>query len=400
MPPVSPKPGRHLDPNVRPAPGRSSPGSGVPEAARSHLETALHFCVQDLPGATIPCANLQKILETLRQAKPVTRLSLEFLKKHGLAALHSFAIGELSYERFRQLALAEQSLRIEAAMAASQARETADRERAAAMQAKADLFFKRREAERLARESDPRYIAKVRNRELRARYGIHDFVEPDRFGHLMAILNSVDAGRRICAEDYAWLVKGGAAYFSKELKAAYHRLEAKFFRTEYERTRDPWMAINASSQLRKCGKAQEADALLSTVETKLLKSCKLRSAFATTWGGVKRDLERREEALRLGERAHALTPDDFRPCTLLGAIHMENGDHDVGRDWYRKAVERGATVDDVDQDLRRIYFRADPERQAALRAFLLADDPVRYAWAGKAARSAIRGAITESANEQ
>ena len=102
----------------------------MPEAARSHLETALHFCVQDLPGATIPCANLQKILETLRQAKPVTRLSLEFLKKHGLAALHSFAIGELSYERFRQLALAEQSLRIEAAMAASQARETADRERA------------------------------------------------------------------------------------------------------------------------------------------------------------------------------------------------------------------------------------------------------------------------------
>lgn len=371
----------------------------MPEVGQSHLETALHFCVEDLPGATIPSARLQKVLATLRQAKPVTRLSLEFLEQQGLAALRRFAIGALPFERFRQLALAEQAVRIEAARAAGQAREAAERERAASMQAKAKLLFERREAERLTRENDPRYIARVRNRELRARYGIHGFVEPDCLGRLMAILNSVDAGRRICAEDYAWLAKVGADYFSEDLKTAYHRLEAEFFSTEYERTRDPWKAINASSQLRKCGRAREADALLSTVEAKLLKSARLESAFATTWGGVKRDLQRPEEGLRLGERAHALTPRDFRPCTLLGAIHMENGNFDVGRDWYRKAVERGVTVDDVDQDLRRIYFRADAERQAALRAFLLADDPIRYAWAAKPSRSATRGGLSVPVNE-
>jgi hypothetical protein len=400
MPKVSPKPGGQPNPNARTGSGHPSHESRAPEVGRSRLATARHFCVEDLPGATIPSARLQKILEALRQAKPVTRLSLEFLEQHGLAALHGLAIGALTYERFKELALAEQAVRNKAATAARQAREAVERESAAAMWAKADMFFRRRDAERLARESDPRYIARVRNRELRASYGIHEFVEPECLGHLMAILNSVDAGQRICAEDYVWLKTGGADYFSEELKAAYHRREAKFFRTEYERTRDPWMAINASSQLRKCGEAHEADALLSTVETKLLNSPRLESAFATTWGGVKRDLQRREEGLRLGERAHALTPDDFRPCTLLGAIHMENGDHGVGRDWYRKAVERGATDDAVDQDLRRIYLHADPERQAALRAFLLADDPIRYAWAGKPTRSAIRGAATESANEQ
>jgi len=326
----------------------------------------------------------------LREGKPVTRLSLEFLEQQGLAALHRFAMGGFRYERFRELALAEQAVRIEAATAARQVHEAAERERAAAVQAKVDLLFKRREAERLARESDPRYVARVRNRELRARYGIHGFVEPDCFGRLMTILNSVDAGRRLGPEDYAWLVNVGRDYLSNELRAAYHRLEAKFYVEEYERTRDPWTAINASSQLRKCGKAGAADALLSTIDTKAPKPARLESALATTWGGVMRDLERREEALRLGERAHALTPDDCRPCTLLGALHMENGDHDVGRDWYRKAEERGATVDAVDQDLRRIFFRADPERQAALRAFLLAEDPARYAWARKASRSSRR----------
>ena len=59
---------------------------------------------------------------------------------------------------------------------------------------------------------------------------------------------------------------------------------------------------------------------------------------------------------------------------------METGNYSVGQEWYAKAVERGATVDSVDQDLRNIFFRADKSKQAEMRAFLLSDDPVRYAW--------------------
>jgi hypothetical protein len=84
--------------------------------------------------------------------------------------------------------------------------------------------------------------------------------------------------------------------------------------------------------------------------------------------------------LQLGEQAHAFRPDDYRPCTLLGAIHMETGNYPLGREWYEKAVERGATEDAVDQDLRHIYFRAERNKQMELRAFLLSEDPVRYAW--------------------
>lgn len=93
-----------------------------------------------------------------------------------------------------------------------------------------------------------------------------------------------------------------------------------------------------------------------------------------------RDLRRWKEALRLGEKAHTLRADDYRPCTLLGAIHVETGNYGLGKEWYEKAVERGATVDSVDQDLRNIFFRSDKHKQAEMRKFLLNEDPTRYAW--------------------
>ena len=45
-----------------------------------------------------------------------------------------------------------------------------------------------------------------------------------------------------------------------------------------------------------------------------------------------RDLEHWDEALCLGEKAHALKADNYRPCTLLGAIHMETGNYSLGQE--------------------------------------------------------------------
>lgn len=347
----------------------------------SSRETASYYCVDDLPGATIPSSRLQKLLACLQLGKPVTRLSLTYLRQQGLHALHQFANGELTYDAFRKLALVERSLRIEAALAARQAREAEQRAREEAMQAKLKLAREQAEAARKARESDPKYIAKVANQKLRARYGVDTFIKQHCFGRLMKILKSVDAGQRLTEEDVVWLSTVAEEYFSEEISAAYHRLEAEFFSNEYTKTRDPWMAVNASGHYRKCGRAKEAKALLDTINVDQQKSAKLKAAICTTHGGVMRDLRRWEEALQLGERAHAIRPADYRPCTLLGAIHMETGNYGLGQEWYAKAVERGASIDSVDQDLRSIFFRANPATQADMRAFLLHEDPVRYAWA-------------------
>ena len=350
-------------------------------------DTSLHYCVDDLPGANITGARLQKILDCLQLGKPVTRLSLGFLQQQGLEALHRFAIGELTYDSFRELALAEQAIRVETATAARLAHDAEDHARDAAMQVRLKLAREQAEAARLAREKDPKYIAKIKNQKLRVKYGIDYFVKQHCFTRLMIILKKVDTEERLSQEDFVWLSSVGEDYLSDQLRTAYHRLEADFFASEFKKTRDPWMAVNASGHYRKCNRASDADSLLGNINVEQQKSPKLKSALCTTRGGVMRDLGRRDEALRLGEKAHALKVDDYRPCTLLGAIHMETGNYSVGQEWYAKAIERGATVDSVDQDLRNIFYRADNTKQGEMRAFLLSDDPVRYAWVTSRAKT-------------
>lgn len=218
------------------------------------------------------------------------------------------------------------------------------------MQAKLKLAREQAEAARLARESDPKYIIKFKNQQLRARYGVDTFIMQDCFGRLMQLLKSVDAGQRLSEEDFVWLSTVAKDYFSEELRAAYHHLETKFFVGELQRTRDPWMAVNASGHYRKCERTREAKSLLDTIKVDQQQSPKLRAALCTTYGGVMRDLRRWEEGLRLGEHAHAIRPTDYRPCTLLGAIHMETGNYSLGQEWYEKARARGASLDVIDQD--------------------------------------------------
>lgn len=346
----------------------------------SYRDTALRYCVDDLPGAEVPGSRLQNILECLQFGRPLTRLSLAFLQREGLEALHGLAADQQPFESFRAAALAEQAARVEAATAARLAKADEERAREAAMQEEMKRAYEQAEAAQIAKQRDPRYIAKIRQRELRARYGIDFYVEQDCFGRLIKILKDVDAGQRMSEEDFVWLSSAGEDYFTDELRAAYHRLEAAFFASEFKKTHDPWAAVNASSHYRKCDRAKDADSLLVTISTEQQKSVKLKSALCTTHGGVMRDLGRWNEARRLGEQAHGFRPEDYRPCTLLGAVHMELGSYTLGQEWYTKAVERGATVDSVDQDLRNIFHRADQAKQEEMREFLLKQDPVRYAW--------------------
>jgi hypothetical protein len=345
-----------------------------------YRETALYYYVDDMQGSIIPGARLQQILECISLGKQATLQSLDFLQRQGLESLHCLASGSLSYDKFMVVAINEQALRIEATTTTKMKQQEEELTRQADMQVKMKIVFEQAEATRLAKESDPKHIAKFKNKELRGKYGVEIFIEQNCLGRLMSILRNVDARRRLSQEDFVWLSSVGKDYFSDEIRAAYHQLEAEFLACEFNKTRDPWMAVNASGHFRKCNRASDADALLSSIKIEQQKSIKLKAALCTTHGGVMRDLQRWDEALHLGEKAHALKAEDYRPCTLLGAIHMEAGNFSLGQEWYAKAVERGATVDSVDQDLRKIYFRADRPSQERMKDFLLSEDPIRYAW--------------------
>ena len=149
---------------------------------------------------------------------------------------------------------------------------------------------------------------------------------------------------------------------------------------EYKRTGDPWNAVNASSHYRKCEQTAIANELLNSIPAHRVTSKKLKSALASTHGGVIRDLEDFDKALQFGISAHAMTPKDFRPGTLLGAVNFDLGNYAEGKEWFDKAVERGATERSIDAELRGILLRADKVEREKIRACLIEKDPVRYQW--------------------
>lgn len=344
------------------------------------MDVACRYFVNDLPGATIPATRLRNILDSLRQGRQVTANALNYMQEQGLIALHRFARGEITYEAFCEAAEAERATREKSAKAARLASEAEQKCREAAWAAKYELERQRAEETRRAQESDPKYIAKVKIQRLRARYGLEDFIEKPFFSRLMEVLHRIDGGKRFTDEDVLWLTTEGKNYYSDILQAAFHKREAEFYAAEYKRTNDPWMAVNASGHYRKCDQAKQAHDLLMSIPDERQKAPKLKSAICTTHGGALRDLMRREEALQLGNQAHKLTPKDFRPCTLLGAIHVELGNYGIAMEWFEKATERGASERSIDTDLRSIFLRAEKAKREEIKLFLLREDPVRYRW--------------------
>lgn len=344
------------------------------------LELAQRYFVSDLPGATIPASRLRNILDDLQQKRSLTTAAMYYLYQQELNALHQFAQGTITYDAFCEAATLEQAKRAQAIEAERMAKHSAMLVRAAEQKARETALFARQAAARRERESNPKYIAWLKNKALRECYGIDQYVEVECFAQIMDILRRIDSGNRLTDDDILWLTTHGRDYYSEPLQEAFHKCEAEFYLSEYKRTGDPWHAVNASSHYRKCKLPKKAHDLLSSIPDEQLRAPKLRSAIATTHGGVMRDMERLDEALKLGEQANMLTPKDFRPCTLLGAVNFELGHYDVGRDWYEKATARGAKESSIDYDLRGIILRADQLKRKAIKEFLLHEDPDRYHW--------------------
>lgn len=349
----------------------------------SPLDLAKRYWVDDVPSAANAGTRLNNLLGSIAKGQPLTAASKAFLASRKMNTLVELASGSLSEEQFIHRAEAEREERIAASLQQQreiEAQQIAERSAAVAREA---AIWARLEGERIQRESDPKFIARKKNQEFRRKYGMDVFVEEHHFKRLMSILRKLDAGSRLPELDTVWLKTEGRDYLSQEILHAHHRLEANFCLDEYKRTSDPWQAVNASGHLRKCNASREASDLLAAIPTGRLQKTKLKSAALTTHGGAMRDLGRYIEALKMGEEAHALLPDNFRPCTLLGAIHMEMGEIGIAHEWFRKAEERGATPDSIESELRSLLARMTTEKREEAIGELLRTDPVRYRWLQK-----------------
>lgn len=356
------------------------------------LEIAVKYRLEDVRGAVTPGGQLANILAQLETGVTLSNTLLKYLDGKGFLALMCLGAKKITYADYIPFAAREQVERISAASDAEREQEAritakaeAERRERERVESEWRAIEQKREAEQRARMNDPRYQAKIREAELKEKYGLNEYVDPADYPKLMGLVRMLDRGNRVGPKDVAWLSTRGwdkvNSYLTAELESRYHEIEANFLVSEFKRTGDPWQAVNASSHFRKCGKPGQAEKLLGAIDVSRIREAKLKSALCTTRGGVKRDLGDLAAAFDLGSQAHALTPDNFMPCTLLGAVCYERGDCEQGREWYDKAVKRGFKEADRDRELRSIFWRLDPEMQAEMRAHLLSMDPERYKWA-------------------
>ena len=360
-----------------------------------YFEVATKYRAEDMAGALIPGSRLSNILQRLELGEgAISVIAQEFLRKEGLSALLRYARNECTYDEFLIVSEPEQSERRIAEKAKSIEEQTEQDLKDAAIRARLRKTNDRLVAERIAFENDPKNIAKAEQLDLRRKYGLGYYIEKGDFPKIMNILRKVDKRERLSEKEVIWLSTEGLEYFTTELREVYHQNEADFHAGEFKKSKDPWSAVNASSHYRKCNESNTADSILNTISIFDIKNPKLKSALCTTHGGVKRDLMKYDEALRLGDQAHLLTPKDFRPCTLLGAVNIEIGNFELGQSWFRKAVERGYSEDSMDRELKNIFFRcSDKSKQDALRNNLLRLDPDRYSWAKKRLKKTVKNSL-------
>lgn len=314
------------------------------------LDLARYFHLEHVAAAASP--PMSDLLAALFQGRPLTEDEFTFLRQSAPNDLYQLAFGKLTIEGYIPIAKAAEA---------------------------EVLALKARREARIARENDPEYIAMMQTEALYKKYEI-SLTDESLRPRMTKLLQQIDAGNRLPNEEWMWLSTAAKKHFTVELRNAYHRLEADFHADEYRRTQDPWNVINASKHYRKCAQPKTALELIGSVPNDRLKQPKVRSAIFTTHGGVMRDLGQRSVAIELGETAHALMPKDYRPCTLLGAVHMELQHFDKGHKWYEKARERGAPEQGIDSELRTIFQQLDSVGREAMKTFLLAEDSHRHQW--------------------
>lgn len=351
---------------------------------------AVFYCVDHIESSMIPHSMLHKIIQKLKtkQNDSLTLLEKAYLVRQNLNALHSLVEGKISFnqykkevvndrikhqehleaerlrlEKLRELELIQLKKQQEKLAQERKVREQAERER------------------RKKLESDPKYIERQKEKNLIKKYDIYlyDIVDKHR-SKLINILKLLDNNQRLSEQDAIWLNSEGRQFFTDELKIKFHRVEADFYLNEYKTTKLHWHAINASSQLRKAKASKEAEKFLENTEISLNKNKKLLSAYFTTLGGVKRDIRKVDTAIECGVKAHENNSQDYRPCTLLGAIYMENHEYTLGHDWYSKARDRGAPEKSINADLRSILLKLDKSKRVEMIASLLKKDPYLYGW--------------------
>lgn len=215
---------------------------------------------------------------------------------------------------------------------------------------------------------------------LKVKYRIIDRNFP--FDPFYAIMVKLEKEERLDPVLVIQLIQEGHLAPHGRIAIAYHRLEARFYEQEYERTGEQWNLPNASSHWRKAEEPISALKVTENLDFNQIKENKLKSALLTTRGGAFRDIEELDDAEKCARKAIEYQPQSHHPYTLMGAIYFERHQFLEGERWFNEAIKRGAESEDIDYELKRVVKNTkDENKRREVVEYLLKKDSRRYAWA-------------------
>lgn len=325
------------------------------------------YHLDDIASARQPGSRLHDILLRLEGGKTLSPLQEAHLTSHSLLALLDHAKGRTTAKDFALAARQEQAER-------RMAQAGHDAERQSVATQKAEWLTH-------SQQQNARIFAEIERKRARRRpfdaLGL-GYIDHEASPRVATIVHGVTAGRPISAADLLWLAHHGKDYASAELLKAHHRIMALDCARKWQEVGDPWAAVSACAHWRKAGVPDEGrkiagQALGRTSERRS------RSALCTTRGGALRDLGRPEEARIMGLEAHGLSKADYRPCTLLGACHIDLSDYAQANEWYAKAEARGANRKVIDAEIQAILAAASSDKRTEILNALRTLAPERFA---------------------
>ena len=234
-------------------------------------------------------------------------------------------------------------------------------------------------------------IAKVNHfRGLKVKYRIVGQLQADPFYEIMLKLEREE---RLDPKQVVQLIAEERLSRHGEIAIAHYRLEAIFYEKEYQRTSNRWNLASASSNWRKADEPQNALNATKNVTWEKVQGLSLKSALWVTRGGAFRDLAHLDnpvnhihlkEAEECAAEAMECQPQSHQPYTLMGAICYDRSQYSEGDKWFKMAIERGASVSTIDDEIKRIVRTTrDKDKLREVVEYLLNKDQVRYGWASQ-----------------
>jgi hypothetical protein len=194
-------------------------------------------------------------------------------------------------------------------------------------------------------------------------------IEDNEPSTLVIILQELDEAKSLSDEHYKWLT-------DKKL----YLMAARACYKVFQRSGDLWALAKSGKSLRKAGKPGKVIELVTDQFLSEIQASKVKSALLTNRAGAKRDLNDLEGAKADGHGAVEINSQSFHPHSLLGAVYYQAGEPESGDKHFEFAISLGACREEQDYEIKSALQKSTPEARVAVVEYLLAKDPVKYAW--------------------